>query len=84
VGGMLSSIVDTGAGAFVSGFYEFIGAALGRQHLWDQEVVRVLLQAMCEGRKRILGSKDVIRRRSWWIPTLNLHYKLGGEREQRN
>ena len=82
--GMLTSIEDKAAGAFVSGFYEIIGAALARQHLWDQEVVRVLLQAMCEGRKRILGSKDVIRRRSWWIPTLNMHYKLGGEHEQRN
>jgi len=82
--GMLTAIEDKAAGAFVSGFYEIIGAALARQHLfWDQEVVRVLLQAMCEGRERILGGKDVTQR-SWWIPTLNLHYKPGGEHEQRN
>jgi hypothetical protein len=59
----------------VEAFYRALSNALEAQTLSGKVAARVLLQAVCEGRRRMLGGPAVlIGRRSWWIPTLSLRY----------
>jgi hypothetical protein len=78
--GMLTSIDNNAAGVFVGRFYETLSAALKVRNLSGQMAARVLLQAVCEGRRQMMGSAEFSpARHSWWIPTLHLRYYTRGE-----
>jgi hypothetical protein len=84
---MLLSIADPAAGLFIEGFYQTLAGALEGGQLSGLAAAKRLIQAVSEGRQRVLdvslpdnpSLKQVIRRQ-WFIPILHLRYREGWEK----